>query len=165
MWYFLIGFGIMAGHHRLFAYRSYEAKLPLQDFLFVSDDTDFDLCSAHKRMFYSHTEFFKLTGLANRYTMARKTLDCFGQSITWPKGKFEEYQELSKKNESRVYVSITSCMHDDAIVAFYGSVHHHSTAGHNILAMTRVAVGKYSGEVEHIRKRLGHAQTPTPVFV
>ncbi|CAF1179596.1 unnamed protein product [Rotaria sordida] len=79
--------------------------------------------------------------------------------------KFEEYQELSKKNDSRVYVSIASCIHDvsnfidshsngqaiikvyvdkDAIVAFYGSVHHHGTSGHNILAMMRVAVASPS---------------------
>ena len=61
--------------------------------------------------------FFKKIGLAHnlkefpqneiekgRYTMARKALDQFGQTITWPKGNdnlpvvsFEEYQELSKE--------------------------------------------------------------------
>jgi hypothetical protein len=30
--------------------------------------------------------------------------------------------------------------------------------------MMRVAVCKYGGEVEHIKKRLGHVQTPTPIF-
>jgi len=52
----------------------------------------------------------------------------------------------------------------DATVAFYGGVHDHNTAAHNMLAMMRVGVCKYGGEVEHIKKRLGHVQTPTPIF-
>ncbi|CAF4893851.1 unnamed protein product [Rotaria sp. Silwood1] len=52
----------------------------------------------------------------------------------------------------------------DAIVTFYGSVHDHNAAAHNMLAMMRVVVCKYGGEVEHIKKRLGHVQTPIPIF-
>jgi stearoyl-CoA desaturase (delta-9 desaturase) len=127
-----------------------------------------------------------------RYTMARKVLDQFGQNITWPQGNpelpvvsFEEYQELAKKNDGRALVLIAGFIHDvsnfidshpggqaliknnigkDATVSFYGGVHDHNTAAHNMLAMMRVAVCKYGGEVEHIKKRLGHLQTPTPIF-
>ncbi|CAF5046356.1 unnamed protein product, partial [Rotaria magnacalcarata] len=35
IWYFLTGFGITAGYHRLFAHRSYEARLPLRYFLLI----------------------------------------------------------------------------------------------------------------------------------
>jgi len=149
--------------------------------------------------------FFKKVGLAHnlkefpyneieksRYTMARKELDRFGQTITWPKGNidlpiisFEEYQELAKTNDDRALILIAGFIHDvshfidshpggraliqshigkDATVAFYGGIHDHNTAAHNILAMMRVAVCKYGGEVEHIKKRLGHVQTPTPIF-
>jgi stearoyl-CoA desaturase (delta-9 desaturase) len=127
-----------------------------------------------------------------RYTMARKELDKFGQTITWPKGNselpiisFEEYQELTKKNDDRALILIAGFIHDvsnfvdshpggraliksyvgkDATVAFYGGIHDHNTAAHNMLAMMRVGVCKYGGEVEHIKKRLGHVQTPTPIF-
>jgi len=111
--------------------------------------------------------------------MARKELDRFGQTIAWPKGNvdlpiisFEEYQELAKKNDDRALILIAGFIHDvshfidshpggqaliksyigkDATVAFYGGVHDHNTAAHNILAMMRVAVCKYGGEVEHIK--------------
>jgi len=124
--------------------------------------------------------------------MARKVLDQFGQNITWPKGtsklpviSFEEYQEISKKDDGRELILIAGFIHDvsnfvdshpggraliksyvgkDATVPFYGGIHDHNTAAHNMLAMMRVAVCKYGGEVEHIKKRLGHVQTPTPIF-
>jgi stearoyl-CoA desaturase (delta-9 desaturase) len=127
-----------------------------------------------------------------RYTMARKELDKVGQKITWPRGNsdlpiisFEEYQEVAKQDDGRALVLIAGFIHDvsnfidshpggrtliknqvgkDATVAFYGGVHDHNTAAHNMLAMMRVAVCKYGGEVEHIKKRLGHVQTPTPIF-
>ena len=149
--------------------------------------------------------FFKAIGLASnlkefpqneiekgRYTMARKMLDQFGQSITWPKGNvelpvisFDEYQELAKKEDGRALILIAGFIHDvsnfvdshpggralirsyigkDATVPFYGGIHDHNTAAHNMLAMMRVAVCKYGGEVEHLKKRLGHVQTPTPIF-
>jgi stearoyl-CoA desaturase (delta-9 desaturase) len=149
--------------------------------------------------------FFKAVGLASnlkefpqneiqkgRYKMTRKMLDQFGQTINWPKEKselpvisFEEYQELSKKDDGRALILIAGFIHDvnkfvdshpggralirsyigkDATVAFYGGIHDHNTAAHNMLAMMRVAVCKYGGEVEHIKKRLGHVQTPTPIF-
>jgi stearoyl-CoA desaturase (delta-9 desaturase) len=123
--------------------------------------------------------------------MARKELDKFGRTITWPKGNshypiisFEEYQELSKKDSDRALILIAGFIHNvshfidshpggramiksyigkDATVAFYGGIHDHNTAAHNMLAMIRVGVCKYGGEVEHIKKRLGHVQTPTPV--
>jgi stearoyl-CoA desaturase (Delta-9 desaturase) len=127
-----------------------------------------------------------------RYTMECKALDRFGRSITWPKAgadlpviSFEDYQEFAKQDNGRKLVLIAGFIHDvsnfidshpggrvllnnqvgkDATVAFYGGVHDHNTAAHNMLAMMRVAVCKYGGEVEHIRKRLGHVQTPTPIF-
>ncbi len=34
----------------------------------------------------------------------------------------------------------------------------------NMLALIRVAICKYGGEVERLKKRLGHVQTPTPIF-
>ena len=130
--------------------------------------------------------------LKGRYTMTQKSLDQLGQSITWPKGStdlpivsFEDYQQLAKEDNGRALVLIAGFIHDvsnfidshpggrallkgqvgkDATVAFYGGVHDHNTAAHNILAMMRVAVCKYGGEVEHIKKRLGHVQTPTPIF-
>ena len=149
--------------------------------------------------------FFKTIGLASnlkefpqneiqkgRYTMARKELDKFGQTINWPKGNidlpiisFEDYQELSKKSDDRALILVAGFIHDvshfidshpggrsilksyigkDATVAFYGGIHDHNTAAHNMLAMMRVAVCRYGGEVEHIKKRLGHIQTPTPIF-
>ena len=149
--------------------------------------------------------FFKTIGLASnlkefpsneiekgRYTMARKELDQFGRTITWPKGNtdlpiisFEDYQDLAKKDDSRALILIAGFIHDvsnfvdshpggqtlikrfigkDATVPFYGGVHDHNTAAHNMLAMMRVAICQYGGEVEHIKKRLGHVQTPTPIF-
>ena len=136
---------------------------------------------------FPHNEIQK-----GRYTMARKALDAFGRTITWPKGNndlpiisFEEYQELAKQDNDRALVLIAGFIHDvsnfidshpggrailksyvgkDATVAFYGGIHDHNTGAHNMLAMMRVAVCKYGGEVEHIKKRLGHVQTPTPIF-
>ncbi|CAF3304341.1 unnamed protein product [Rotaria socialis] len=149
--------------------------------------------------------FFKRVGLASnlkefpsneiekgRYSMACKALDKFGQTIKWPKQNlelpiitFEQYQDLSKKDDGRVLILIAGFIHDvshfidshpggramiknlvgkDATVSFYGGVHDHNTAAHNILAMMRVAICKYGGEVEHLKKRLGHVQTPTPIF-
>ncbi|CAF0981678.1 unnamed protein product [Adineta ricciae] len=127
-----------------------------------------------------------------RYTMVRKALNQFGRTITWPKGdeelpliSYEEYQDLAKKDDGRVLVLIAGFIHDvsnfidshpggralirsyvgkDATVAFYGGVHDHNTAAHNMLAMMRVAVCRYGGEVEHLKRRLGHIQTPTPIF-
>ena len=136
---------------------------------------------------FPHNEIQK-----GRYTMARKKLDQLGQDITWPKGNtdlpiisFEQYQELAKTETDRALVLIAGFIHDvshfveshpggralirsyigkDATVAFYGGVHDHNTAAHNMLAMMRVGVCRYGGEVEHIKKRLGHVQTPTPIF-
>lgn len=127
-----------------------------------------------------------------RYTMARKALDDLGNRITWPKRNtdlpmisFEDYQELARQDDGRALVLIAGFIHDvskfidshpggrallqgqvgkDATVAFYGGIHDHNTAAHNILAMMRVAVCQYGGEVEHIKKRLGHVPTPTPIF-
>ncbi|CAF1411684.1 unnamed protein product [Adineta steineri] len=150
-------------------------------------------------------EFFKLIGLASnlkefpnneiekgRYTMVHKELEKLGRTIAWPKRNselpiitFEEYQELSKKDDGRALILIAGFIHDaghfidshpggraliksyigkDATVAFYGGIHDHNTAAHNMLAMMRVAICKYGGEVEHIKKRLGHVQTATPIF-
>ena len=50
---------------------------------------------------------------------------------------------------------IKSQIGKDASVSFYGGVHDHNTAAHNMLAMMRVAICKYGGEVEHLKKRLG----------
>lgn len=127
-----------------------------------------------------------------RYSMDCKALDEFGRTIQWPKGHgelpiitFEEYQTLAKKDDSRALILIAGFIHDvnhfidshpggrsiiksyigkDATAQFYGGVHDHNTAAHNMLAMMRVAICKYGGEVEHIKKRLGHVQTPTPIF-
>ena len=127
-----------------------------------------------------------------RYAMARKELDRVCQTIAWPKGNqdlpvvsFDEYQQLAKEDPHRSLVLIAGFIHDvshfldshpggrallqsqigkDATVAFYGGVHDHNTAAHNMLAMMRVAICKYGGEVEHIKKRLGHVSTPTPIF-
>ncbi|CAF1536099.1 unnamed protein product [Adineta ricciae] len=52
----------------------------------------------------------------------------------------------------------------DATVSFYGGVHDHSTAAHNTLAMMRVAICKHGGDVEYLKKRLGHAATPSPIW-
>jgi stearoyl-CoA desaturase (delta-9 desaturase) len=120
-----------------------------------------------------------------RYTMECKRLDKFGQSISWPNPvsnlpviSFHEYQKLAGKNDGRVLVLISGFIHDvsnfidshpggrallksqvgkDATAAFYGGVHDHNTAGHNLLAMMRVAVCKYGGEVEHLRRRSEHS--------
>ncbi|CAF2801816.1 unnamed protein product [Rotaria sp. Silwood2] len=136
---------------------------------------------------FPHNEIQK-----GRYSMACKALDKFGRTISWPKQNsdlpiitFEEYQKLSKRDDGRALILIAGFIHDvshfidshpggraivksyigkDATVSFYGGIHDHNTAAHNILAMMRVAVCKYGGEVEHIKRRLGHAQTPTPIF-
>jgi stearoyl-CoA desaturase (Delta-9 desaturase) len=127
-----------------------------------------------------------------RYTMSKKSLDRFGRTISWPKGhndlpiiSFDDYQRFAKQDDDRDLLLIAGFIHDvsnfidshpggrailksytgkDATVAFYGGVHDHNTAAHNMLAMMRVAVCKYGGEVEHIKKRLGHVPTPTPIF-
>ena len=125
--------------------------------------------------------------------MVRKELDQLGQSITWPKEhpdlpvmSFEEYQQLAKNNdEGRALILIAGFIHDvsnfvdshpggraiiksyigkDATVAFYGGIHDHNTAAHNMLAMMRVAVCKYGCEVEHIKKRLEKIPAPTRTF-
>ena len=127
-----------------------------------------------------------------RYAMMHKALDKFGETIVWPKDStmlpiisFEEYQELANQDVSRPLVLIAGFVHDvsnfidlhpggvtllknqvgkDATVAFYGGVHNHSVAAHNTLAMMRVAICKHGGEVEHLKKRLGHVHTPTPAL-
>lgn len=126
-----------------------------------------------------------------RYSMVRKALEQLGQTIVWPKQNqelpiisYEEYQQLAKNNDGRALLLIAGFIHDvslfmdshpggrailknyigkDATVAFYGGIHDHNTAAHNILAMMRVAICKYGGEVEHLKRRLGHVQTPTPI--
>ncbi len=128
----------------------------------------------------------------SQYTMAQKALDQFRQIITWPKENcdlpiisYEEYQKLSKENDGRALVLIAGFIHDvshfidshpggqalikshigkDATVAFHGGVHDHNNAAHNMLAMMRVAVCKYGGEVEYLKKRLVHVQTSTSIF-
>jgi stearoyl-CoA desaturase (delta-9 desaturase) len=127
-----------------------------------------------------------------RYAMTRKALDKFGETIVWPKDNadlpvisFEQYQDLARKDSGRDLVLIAGFIHDvsnfidshpggrdllksqvgkDATVSFHGGVHDHSIAAHNILAMMRVAICKHGGEVEHLKKRLGHVSTPTPIF-
>ncbi|CAF1420309.1 unnamed protein product [Adineta ricciae] len=127
-----------------------------------------------------------------RYGMLQKTLDKFGQTIVWPKNStmlpiitFEEYQELAVKDTDRALILIAGFIHDvskfidlhpggmallknqvgkDATVSFYGGVHDHSTAAHNTLAMMRVAICKHGGDVEYLKKRLGHAATPSPIW-
>lgn len=127
-----------------------------------------------------------------RYSMIQKALDQLGRTITWPKSSeelpiisYEEYQQMAKKNDGRALLLIAGFIHDvsqfidshpgghailksyigkDATVAFYGGVHDHNTAAHNILAMMRVAICKYGGEVEHLKRRLKHSQTTTPIF-
>jgi stearoyl-CoA desaturase (delta-9 desaturase) len=127
-----------------------------------------------------------------RYAMMHKALNKFGETIVWPKDStmlpiisFEEYQELAIKDVDRELVLIAGFIHDvsnfidvhpggltllksqvgkDATVAFYGGVHDHSVAAHNTLAMMRVAICKHGGEVEHLKKRLGHVHTPTPTL-
>jgi stearoyl-CoA desaturase (delta-9 desaturase) len=124
-----------------------------------------------------------------RYTMMHKPLNKYEETIVWPKEStmlptisFEEYQELVNKDPDRKLVLIAGLFHDvanfidvhpggmtllnsqvgkDATVPFYGGVYNHSTAAHNTLAMMRVAVCKHGGEVEHLKKRLGHIHTPT----
>ena len=136
---------------------------------------------------FPHNEIQK-----GRYTMARKVLDQFERNIIWPRGhtdlsiiSFEEYKILSKKDDGRALILIAGFIHDvsnfidshpggraliksyigkDATAAFYGGIHDHNTAAHNLLAMMRVAVCKYGGEVEHVKEGLGHVQTPTPIF-
>jgi stearoyl-CoA desaturase (delta-9 desaturase) len=69
LWYFLTGFGITAGYHRLFSHRAYEATLTLGAGAVQGSaqwwsrghrahhrytDTDLDSYNAHKGMFYSH---------------------------------------------------------------------------------------------------------------
>ena len=126
-----------------------------------------------------------------RYAMERKALDKYGETILWPKDRtqlpiisFEEYQELAKKDNGRQLVLIAGFVHDvsnfidshpggrallknqigkDATVPFHGGVKNHSIAAHNVLAMMRVAICKHGGEVEHLKKRLGYASTPTPI--
>ncbi len=126
-----------------------------------------------------------------RYAMSYKALNKLGETIVWPKDStmlpiitFEEYQELANKEDGRELVLIGGFVHDvsnfinshpggsallksqvgkDATVAFHGGVHDHSNAAHNALAMMRVAICKYGGEVEHLKRRLGHAPTPTPI--
>ena len=127
-----------------------------------------------------------------RYAMTRKALEKLGETIVWPKDhtklpiiSFEEYQELANKDVGRYLVLIAGFVHDvsnfidshpggrallmsyvgkDATVPFHGGVQDHSIAAHNILAMMRVAICKHGGEVEHLKKRLGHTFTPTPNF-
>ncbi|CAF1259948.1 unnamed protein product [Adineta steineri] len=127
-----------------------------------------------------------------RYGMMQKALNKFGKTIVWPKDNamlpiisFEEYQELAGKDDGRQLILISGFVHDvsnfidthpggrallksrigkDATVAFHGGVQNHSTAAHNTLAMMRVAICKYGGEVEHLKKRLGHDFTPTPIL-
>ncbi|CAF2156333.1 unnamed protein product [Rotaria magnacalcarata] len=129
--------------------------------------------------------------LKGRYAMQRKALDKFGQVIVWPKKdaqlpmiSFEEYQELAKEDTDRELVLIAGYVHDvskfinshpggrallksqvgtDATVSFHGGVHDHSNAAHNTLAMMRVAICKYGGEVECLKKRLGHSAAATPI--
>ncbi len=126
-----------------------------------------------------------------RYTMMRKSLDKYGETIVWPIDStqlpiisFDEYQELANKDADRDLVLIAGFVHDvrnfidshpggrailksqvgkDATVPFYGGVKNHSIAAHNMLAMMRVAICKHGGEVAHLKKRLGHASTPTPI--
>ncbi|UJR06866.1 hypothetical protein I4U23_011155 [Adineta vaga] len=126
-----------------------------------------------------------------QYAMTRKALDKFGENIVWPKDRtqlpiisFEQYQELAKTDVDRQLVLIAGFVHDvsnfidshpggqallksqigkDATVSFHGGVHDHSIAANNILAMMRVAICKHGGEVECLKKRLGHAPTPTPI--
>jgi stearoyl-CoA desaturase (delta-9 desaturase) len=126
-----------------------------------------------------------------RYTMTRKALDKFGETIVWPKDRtqlpvisFEVYQELANQDVGRHLVLIAGFVHDvsnfigshpggrtlllnqvgkDATVPFHGGVKDHSIAAHNMLAMMRVAICEHGGEVEHLKKRLGHASTPTPI--
>jgi stearoyl-CoA desaturase (delta-9 desaturase) len=128
-----------------------------------------------------------------RYAMAHKALGKFGETIVWPKDRtqlptisFEEYQELANKYTDRHLVLIAGFVHDvsnfidshpggralllkqvgkDATVPFHGGVHDHSIAAHNMLAMMRVAICQHGGEVEHLKKRLGHGSTPTPISI
>ena len=127
-----------------------------------------------------------------RYGMMYKTLKKFGETIVWPKNSnmlpiisFEEYQELANKDDQCQLVLIAGFVHDvtnfihshpggltllknqvgkDATMAFHGGVYDHSTAAHNTLAMMRVAICQHGGEVEYLKKRSGHVQTPTPIF-
>ena len=127
-----------------------------------------------------------------RYAMMRKTLNEFGETIVWPKDNgmlpiisFEEYQELANKDVGRELVLIAGFIHDvsnfidshpgglsllksqvgkDGTTAFYGGVHNHSTAAHNMLAMMRVAICKHGGEVEYLKKRPENFHTPTPIL-
>ena len=124
--------------------------------------------------------------------MAHKVLDQFERNIIWPRGhtdlsiiSFEEYKILSKKDDDCALILIAGFIHDvsnfidshpggrgliksyigkDATAAFYGGIHDHNTAAHNLLAMMRVVVCNYGGEVEHVKEGLGHVQTPTPIF-
>ena len=126
-----------------------------------------------------------------RYAMSHKALNKLGETIVWPKDStmlpiitFEEYQELANTDVDRKLVLIAGFVHDvsnfidshpggfallnnqvgkDATVPFHGGVHDHSTAAHNTLAMMRVAICQHGGEVEHLKKRLGHVHTPTPI--
>ncbi|CAF4917361.1 unnamed protein product [Rotaria sp. Silwood1] len=141
---------------------------------------------AHNLNRFSENEILK-----GCYGMKRKALDKFAENIIWPKDdtqlpiiSFEEYQELAAKDTSRELILIAGFVHDvsnfidshpggrdvlkhhvgkDATVPFHGGVHDHSTAAHNMLAMMRVAICKHGGEVEHLKKRLGHFHTPTPI--
>lgn len=118
-----------------------------------------------------------------RHTMLQKNLDRLSQSIIWPKSasklpviSFDQYQQLAKRKDGRCLVLIAGFIHDvnkfieshpggqsllkhqvgkDATVAFYGGVHDHNNTAHNVLAMMRVAVCKYGGEVVHAKKRVG----------
>ena len=81
-YYFVMGMGITAGYHRLWAHRSYNASLPLQYVLAIAGagavegsikwwcrghrahhrytDTDLDPYDAHKGFFYSHVGWIML---------------------------------------------------------------------------------------------------------
>jgi len=126
-------------------------------------------------------EFPKNEIQKGRYTMIRKSLDKFSETITWPKTEtqlpiisFETYQELANKDDDRSLVLIAGFVHDvsnfldshpggrallksqvgkDATAACHGGIHNHKNASHNMLAMMRVAICEHGGEVEHLKTR------------